>query len=212
MASPAHGLTTNGASPSTRQWTANTELNYPELRQARRCQLVVFGVEVGWRVSRGTLTFLRLLARARACQRAPWCAAAARQARSQRWKAQAALAAVRAHACLLLELPIAGPSDPSDDQEVPLGELQCRLGRRCTGTACGSPEKSVGEKKVARGQPANRLQPAGLVAGSPRYADPEDSRLPTRTHKGAKRKKSLLTVSSFLRLELALHCPAALRS
>ncbi|OLP90824.1 hypothetical protein AK812_SmicGene27524 [Symbiodinium microadriaticum] len=54
---------------------------------------------------------------------APWCAAAARQALNQRWKAQAAFAALRAHACSLLELPIAGPSDPSDDQEVPLGEL-----------------------------------------------------------------------------------------
>ena len=43
---------------------------YPELRQARRCRLVVFGMEVGGRVSRGTLTFLRLLARARARQRA----------------------------------------------------------------------------------------------------------------------------------------------
>ncbi|CAE7495410.1 ettA [Symbiodinium sp. KB8] len=48
---------------------------------------------------------------------APWCAAAARQALNQRWKAQAAFAALRAHACSLLELPIAGPSDPSDDQE-----------------------------------------------------------------------------------------------
>ena len=96
---------------------------YPELREARRCRLVVFGVEVGGRVSRSTLTFLRLLARARARQRAPWCAAAARQALNQRWKAQAAFAALRAHACSLLELPIAGPSDPSDDQEVPLGEL-----------------------------------------------------------------------------------------
>ncbi|CAE7866925.1 unnamed protein product [Symbiodinium necroappetens] len=85
--------------------------------------MVVFGVEVGGRVSRGTLTFLRLLAWARARQRALWCAAAARQALNQRWKAQAAFAALRAHACSLLELPIAGPSDPSDDLEVPLGEL-----------------------------------------------------------------------------------------
>ncbi|OLP80446.1 hypothetical protein AK812_SmicGene39140 [Symbiodinium microadriaticum] len=36
---------------------------------------------------------------------------------------EAAFAALRAHACSLLELPIAGPSEPSDDQEVPLGEL-----------------------------------------------------------------------------------------
>ena len=44
---------------------------YPEFQQARRCRLVVVGVEVGGRISRPTLTFLRLLARARARQRAP---------------------------------------------------------------------------------------------------------------------------------------------
>ena len=62
---PPAGLTTNRASPSTRQSTAN-----PALLQALRCRLVVFCVEVGGRVSCGTLTFLRLLARARARQRA----------------------------------------------------------------------------------------------------------------------------------------------
>ena len=40
------------------------------LQQARRCHLVVFGVEVSGRVSRGALTFLRLLARATVRQRA----------------------------------------------------------------------------------------------------------------------------------------------
>ena len=42
----------------------------PELQRARRCKLVVFGVELGGRISRSTLTFLRLLGRAKACQRA----------------------------------------------------------------------------------------------------------------------------------------------
>ena len=60
---------------------------YPEFQQARRCRLVVVGVEVGGRISRPTLTFLRLLARARARQRAPWCAAGARQALMRRWTA-----------------------------------------------------------------------------------------------------------------------------
>ena len=85
---------------------------YPEFQQARRCRLVVVGVEVGGRISRPTLTFLRLLARARARQRAPWCAAGARQALMRRWTALAFFAALRAHACSLLELPIVGPRDP----------------------------------------------------------------------------------------------------
>ena len=40
-----------------------------------------------------------------------------------RWTALASFAALRAHACSLLELPIAGPGDPTDGLEVPLGEL-----------------------------------------------------------------------------------------
>ena len=121
MANPAHGLTTNRASPSTRQSTANTELT----RNCGRLGAAAW-LSSAWKLageSAAAPTFLRLLAWARARQRAPWCAAAARQALNQRWKAQAAFAALRAHACSLLELPIAGPSDPSDDQEVPLGEL-----------------------------------------------------------------------------------------
>ena len=96
---------------------------YPELRQARRCRLVVFGVEVGGRISRTTLTFLRLLAKARARQRAPWCSAGVQRAMMHRWTALASFAALRAHACSLLELPIEGPGDPTDGLEVPLGEL-----------------------------------------------------------------------------------------
>ena len=36
-------------------------------------------------------------------------------------RAPASFASLRAHACSLLELPIEGPSDPTDDQEVPAG-------------------------------------------------------------------------------------------
>ena len=75
---------------------------YPELQRARRCKLVVFGVELGGRISRSTLTFLRLLGRARARQRAPWCVAGAQQALVRRWTVLASLAALRAHACSML--------------------------------------------------------------------------------------------------------------
>ena len=82
---------------------------YPELRQARRCRLVVFGVEVGERIRRTTLTFLRLLAEARARQRAPWCAAGAQRAMMHRWTALASFAALRAHACsFCLSFPLRG--------------------------------------------------------------------------------------------------------
>ena len=97
---------------------------YPELQRARRCKLVVFGVELGGRISRSTLTFLRLLGRARARQRAPWCVAGAQQALVRRWTVLASFAALRAHACSLLELPVAlSPADPLDGEEVPLGNL-----------------------------------------------------------------------------------------
>ena len=100
-----------------RQATDRKLRAYPELRCARRCKLVVFGVELGGRFSQSTLTFLRLLARA------PWCAAATRQAMVHRWTTLAALAALRAHACTLLELPVGEPVDPLDGQELALGEL-----------------------------------------------------------------------------------------
>ena len=92
---------------------------YPELLCARRCKLVAFGVELGGRFSLSTLTFLRLFAR----QRAPCCAAAARQAMVHRWTTLAALAALRAHACTLLQLPVGEPVDPLDGQELARGKL-----------------------------------------------------------------------------------------
>ena len=99
----------------------------PEL-SARRAQLPLrlaswSSVELGGCFSQSTLTFLRLLARARARQRAPWCAAAARQAMVHRWTTLAALAALRAHACTQLEIPVGEPVDPLDGQELALGEL-----------------------------------------------------------------------------------------
>ena len=88
---------------------------YPKLQRARRCKLVVFGVELGGRINRSTLTFLR--------QRAPWCVAGAQQALVRRWTALPSLAALRAHACSLLELPVAASPADLDGKEVPLGDL-----------------------------------------------------------------------------------------
>lgn len=97
---------------------------YPELQPGGhgRCRLVVFGLEVGGRFDSQALALLRRLARARARDRAPWAREAAGAALTRRWTALAALAALRAHAQSLLELPVR-PCDASDGAELPLGEL-----------------------------------------------------------------------------------------
>ena len=97
---------------------------YPELQLGGRgrCRLVVFGLEVGGRFSTSTLAFLRRLARVRGRTRAPWAQVATARALTRRWTALAALAAMRAHAQTLLELPV-HPRDAGDGAEVPLGDL-----------------------------------------------------------------------------------------
>ena len=87
-----------------------------------RCRLVVFGMEVGGRFSLNALVFIRRLARARGRARVPWNAAAAGRAFTWRWHCLASLAALRAHAQTLRELPVQS-CDAGDDQELPLGEL-----------------------------------------------------------------------------------------
>ena len=110
---------------------------HPELQPGGhgRCRLVVFGLEVGGRFDSQALALLRRLARARARDRAPWAREGAGAALTRRWTALAALAAFRAHARSLLELPVR-PCDASDSAELPLGELLatppswCRLGQK----------------------------------------------------------------------------------
>ena len=83
---------------------------YPELQPGSqaRCCLVGFGLEVGGRFDRQAVALLCRLARARARNRVPWAQAAAAIAPLiSRWTALAALAALRAHAQSLLELPAA---------------------------------------------------------------------------------------------------------
>ena len=106
------------------QAAARKRRTYPELRPDRRgrCRLVVFGLELGGRFGAEALGFLRRLARARGAARAPWCSGAAGRALVRRWTGLVSLAALRAHAATLLELP-ACPVDPSDGAEVPIGDL-----------------------------------------------------------------------------------------
>ena len=81
------------------------EATYPELIGSRRCRLVVLGLEVGGRWSEEALTFVRLLARTRARSAPQRLRASARAAHLHRWTGLAAVAAQRACAATLLELP-----------------------------------------------------------------------------------------------------------
>ena len=81
---------------------------YPELVRARRCRLVVAGVEVGGRFSTEAATWLRLLARHRAFAAPAAMQSAARSAWVARWSGLLAVAAHSAFAASLLELPLAG--------------------------------------------------------------------------------------------------------
>ena len=81
---------------------------YPELERARRCPLVVFGVEVGGRWSHKAAQFVRVLARARAAAAPAALRVTARGAWMQRWNGILSVAAQRAFATSLLELPLHG--------------------------------------------------------------------------------------------------------
>ena len=97
------------------------EVTYRELLRARRCRLIVFGLEVGGRWSDGALDLVRRLARGRARQVPSFLRQAAAQGYAYRWSALAAVAAQRALAASLLHLnhygleDVAGPGpSPSD--------------------------------------------------------------------------------------------------
>ena len=87
---------------------AKRRQTYPELVRARRCRLVVAGVEVGGRFSTEAATWLRLLARHRASAAPAAMQSAARSAWVARWSGLLAVAAHSAFAASLLELPLAG--------------------------------------------------------------------------------------------------------
>ena len=80
---------------------------YSELVAVRRCKLVVLGVEVGVRIGQEALGFVRQVANAKARRVPARLRAVARQANIHRWTRTLAVAAQRAFAMSLLELPLA---------------------------------------------------------------------------------------------------------
>ncbi|CAE7227299.1 unnamed protein product, partial [Symbiodinium sp. CCMP2456] len=90
----------------------------PELAVARRCKLV----EVGGRFSQEAVAFLRKLAKARAYESPARLRPAVQRASLHSWMGMLAVAAQRALAYALLELPLAG-ADECDGTEPPLGDL-----------------------------------------------------------------------------------------
>ncbi|OLP76330.1 132 kDa protein [Symbiodinium microadriaticum] len=88
---------------------------YPELLRARRCRLVVFGLETGGRWSEEAATFLRLLAQARAGSAPAAVRRATPAAWVHRWSGILSVAAQQAFAASLLELPPAAELGAAGD-------------------------------------------------------------------------------------------------
>ena len=117
---PEHVVPNNAARRKRRD-------TYPELTRARRCRLVIIGIEAGGRFGDGAASFLRLPARQRAAAVPAHLRPAAQAAWVARWAALLAVAAQRAYATSLLELPLAG--EVNGDEAVPdLPELLADAG------------------------------------------------------------------------------------
>ena len=95
---------------------------YPELararRRSRRCRLVVVGVEIGGRFGTETVQLLRLLARHKATAVPAASRPAAITAWVARWSGLLAVAAQRAFAASLLELPPAAELGEGPEPEL----------------------------------------------------------------------------------------------
>ena len=98
------------------------QATYPELLAARRCRLVVLAVEVGGRSGAELADFLRRLAASKARAAPAQLRQSARQAACHRWAGMLAVAAQRALAWSLLELPL-DMADECDGTEPPLAEV-----------------------------------------------------------------------------------------
>ena len=109
---------TNGALRSSPTARCKRHQTYPELEHARRCRLVVVGLEVGGRFGAETVQLLRLLARHRAAAVPAHLRPSATVAWISRWFGLLAVASQRAFAASLLELPPA-----AELGEGPLPEL-----------------------------------------------------------------------------------------
>ena len=94
------------------------ETKYYELLQSRRCRLVVLTLEVGGRWSEEAVTFVRLLAKAKARTVPQLLRTAAQAAFVHRWTGMLAVAAQRSLAATLLELPVDDAEGVDGDQPV----------------------------------------------------------------------------------------------
>ena len=88
------------------------EHTYPEFSGSRRCHLIILGLEVGGRWGEEAADFLRALAHARARTAPALLRSAAVQAYVHRWAGLLSVAAQRALAETLLELPARPNSRP----------------------------------------------------------------------------------------------------
>ncbi len=100
---------------------ARKERKYRELLASRRSRLVVLALEVGGRWSEEAATFVRLLARAKARAHPRILRRSVQLAYMQRWTGLLAIAAHRAFANTLLELPV--DESAVDGEEVWLEDV-----------------------------------------------------------------------------------------
>ena len=90
------------------------EVTYPEFEANRRCRLIVCGLETGGRWGDEAIALLRGLAQAKAREVPPSLRGTTPAAYTCRWASLVAIAAQRALAASLLELP-GGGNDHTDD-------------------------------------------------------------------------------------------------
>jgi hypothetical protein len=111
-----HSATTDGVQLRTAR--TRKEQKYRELLQSRRCRLVVVALEVGGRWSEEAVGFVRLLAKAKARTVPQLLRSAAQAAFFHRWTGILAVAAQRALAATLLELPVDDAEGVDGEQPV----------------------------------------------------------------------------------------------
>jgi hypothetical protein len=105
---------------------ARKEAKYVELLRSRRCRLVVVALEVGGRWSDEALEFVRLLAKSKARSYPRLLRRSAQLAWTSRWTGALAVAAQRALASTLLELPV---DEAGCDGDAPCLEDVLHAGR-----------------------------------------------------------------------------------
>ena len=120
MVCPVNGRGRAQAGSATRDgaWLAEArrrkERTYPELLGGSRCRLVVLALEVGGRWSNEAIDFVRTLARAKARSAPELLRKPTQVARQSRWSTMLSVAAQRALAASLLELPLRAQSHLDD--------------------------------------------------------------------------------------------------